>query len=269
MYGIFMECVVILKLYTGLRYLAVLYLAALIYLLVTEKEKRIRTLIIYVPIALLAVYLCPLFRWLFVWMEHTGETYYRVLWLLPMGVTISYAGCRLFAAHKRIGLVVMAAAVIVCGTYVYDSPVHDSPYISKAENLYHIPQTVVEVCDYLKENEELAYIQAVFPEELVHFVRQYDTDIGMPYGRSMLVPQWGYYNAVHEAMEKSEVIDMEALLQATRESLCNYIIIHEARELSDDPANYRLELMDNIDGYLIYKDVDVEQIIIEEYLPYM
>ncbi len=264
MYGIFMESVVILKLYTGLRYLAPLYLAGLIYLLITEKEKRIRTLIVYVPMAILAVYLCPLFRWFFVWMDQGGETYYRVLWLLPMGITITYAGCRLFAAHKRIGLIVMSLAVMLGGTYVYNSQ-----YISKAENLYHIPQTVVAVCDYLKENEETDYIQAVFPEELVHFVRQYDADIGMPYGRSMLVPQWGYYNAVHEAMEKSEVIDVEALLEATRATLCNYVILHENQPLSDDPATYRMELMSNIDGYLIYKDVEVEQIIIEEYLPYM
>ncbi len=158
----------------------------------------------------------------------------------------------------------MAASVMLCGTYVYDSQ-----YITKAENPYHIPQTVVEVCDYLKENEELEYIRAVFPEELVHFVRQYDADIGMPYGRSMLVPQWGYYNAVHEAMEKSEIVDMEVLVEATRATLCNYIILHESQPLDGDPAACRLELMTKIDGYLIYKDADVEQIIIEEYLPYM
>lgn len=249
MYGIFMECVVIFKLYTGLRYLAVLYLIAFLYLLIREKEKRIRIMLLYTPLVILALFFCPLFRKFFVAAGLDGETYYRILWLLPMGITIAYAGCRLFAGHKRIGLAVMSAAVILCGTWVYSNP-----NISKAENLYHIPDPVVGVCDFLKAEEGKNYIKAVFPQEMVHFVRQYDTDIMMPYGRDMLVPRWDYYNEVHEAMEKATIVDIAVLLKATREYGCNYIILHESREVKEDPTMQDLEFLGNVEGYLIYRD---------------
>ncbi len=253
MYGIFMECVVALKLYTGLRFIAVLYLAGVIYLLITEKEKRIRVLMVYTPLTVLAIFLCPLFRKFFVGAGLDGETYYRVLWLLPIGITIAYAGCKLFSAHKRIGLIVMSAAVIVCGTCVYTNQ-----NVTRAENLYHLPDSAVKVCDFLNEQGKGEYIKVVVPQELVHFVRQYDADIMMPYGRNMLVPRWGYYDAVHEAMEKTTIVDMKALLEATRSYQCNYVVFHETRELNSDPADYRLELLGKVDGYLIYWDTSME-----------
>lgn len=264
MYGIFMECLVILKLYTGLRLLAVVYLLGLLYLLVTEKEKRIRALTVYTPLVILALFLCPLFRKYFVGAGLDGETYYRVLWLLPMGVTIAYAGCKLFALHKRVGLVMMAAAVIFSGAYVYASP-----NITKAENAYHIPEVVVKICDYLKEQEGKGYIKTVVPKELAHFVRQYNTDIKMPYGRNMLVPRWDYYHEVYAAMEETEVLDAEALVKATRNYECNYIVLHESREWDEDPAGYQLVLVQKIDGYLIYQDLVAARRIEEIYGKYL
>ena len=49
MYGIFMESVVIFKNYAGGRYLAALFFLALLYLLVTEKNKRRRAMLVYMP----------------------------------------------------------------------------------------------------------------------------------------------------------------------------------------------------------------------------
>ncbi len=259
-----MECVVILKLYTGLRLLAVLYLLGVIYLLITEKERRIRVLMVYTPLTVLVIFLCPLFRKYFVGAGLDGETYYRVLWLLTMGITIAYAGCKLFAAHKRIGLAVMSAAVILCGTCVYANP-----NISKAQNLYHLPESVVKICDFLKVQEESEYIKVLVPQDLAHFIRQYDADIMMPYGRNMLVPRWGYYDAVYEAMEKTEIVDMPVLLEATRSYECNYIVFHETRELNSDPADYQLELLGTMDGYLIYRDVEMVRQIEEKYGIYL
>ena len=66
MFGIFMESLVIFKLYTGLRGLFVLSLLAWIYLLFREKDKTIRALFVYAPILILVVFLFPLSRKFFV-----------------------------------------------------------------------------------------------------------------------------------------------------------------------------------------------------------
>lgn len=251
MYGIFMESVVIFKLYMGFRIQIVLYLAAVIYLLVTEKDRGKRVVMLYTPLIILLLFFCPLFRKLFVALGMDGETYYRILWLIPMGVTIAYGACRVWEKHKRIGLAVMALLIVLGGTYVYNSP-----YVTKAENLYHIPDTVIQICDLIAPEEGEERITAAFPGDLVHFVRQYDTNIKMPYGREMVVERWDYYNEVYEVMEKPEIINARELLAATRNNYCEYIILQEDRQIDADLTDeaYGLVLLETIDGYCVYMD---------------
>lgn len=249
MFGIFMESLVIFKLYTGLRLLLGLTLAAWFYLLFKEKDRNVRLLLVYAPIIVVLLFLFPVSRKVFVAAGLDGETYYRILWTIPMGVIICYGACKLFARRKRVGLVVTSALVILCGSYVYQSS-----YISKAENLYHIPDTVIKICDRISPEDSTARVLAVMPPELIHFVRQYDSRINMPYGREMLVERWDYYNAVYEAMEKPEVVDVEALLEATRAEYCRYIVMNSERKTDVNPENCGLVLIDEIDGYRIYED---------------
>lgn len=258
MFGIFMECFVILKLYTGLRLLLLLSVAAWIYLLATEKNKSIRLLLVYAPFIVTALFLFPVSRKGFVALGLDGETYYRILWTIPFGIIFVYGFCRLFERHRRIGLMVGTALTVLCGSYVYKGP-----YISRAENLYHIPDTVVKICDLIGPEDERSRVSAVMPGELIHFVRQYDASINMPYGREMLVNAWDYYNAVYEAMEKPEVVDMEELLKAAREDYCQYIVMAKERRTDQDPEECGLLLLDEIDGYLIYEDPVTAQIVKE------
>ena len=258
MFGIFMESFVILKLYTGLKLLFLLSALAWGYLLVTEKNKSIRTLLVYAPVIVVALFLFPVSRKGFVAIGLDGETYYRILWTIPLGIIFVYGICRLFEQHRRIGLLAGTVLTIVCGSYVYKGT-----YISKAENLYHIPDTVVKICDLIGPEDARSRVSAVMPEELIHFVRQYDASINMPYGREMLVNAWDYYNAVYEAMEKPRVVDMEELLKATREEYCQYIVMSKERETNQDPEECGLLLLEEIDGYLIYEDPVTAQIVNE------
>lgn len=260
MFGIFMESFVILKLYTGLKLLFALTLAAWIYLLFAEKDKNLRVLFVYAPILIILLFLFPLSRKLFVAAGLDGETYYRILWTVPMGMITVYGACRLFCRHKRIGLVLSTVLIILCGSFVYKSS-----YISKAENLYHIPDTAIRICELIhpKGSDKKVQITVVVPEELAHFIRQYDSDIRMPYGREMVASQWNYYNAVHAAMEETDVIQMDDLVEACREEYCQYIVLSTARETDKDPEALSLVLLAEIDGYRIYLDPVTEKIVEE------
>lgn len=258
MFGIFMESLVIFKLYTGLKLLFVLTLAAWVYLLAAEKNRNIRILFVYAPVLILLLFLFPISRKLFVAAGLDGETYYRVIWTIPMGMITAYGFCRFFVKHKRIGLAVTAALIVLCGSFVYNSD-----YISKAENLYHIPDTVISICELIhpEDGAENVQVTVVVPEELTYFVRQYDSDIRMPYGREMIASQWDYYNAVHAVMEEAEVVDLEALIEACREEYCQYIVLSSARKTQGDPGELGLVLLAEIDGYLVYLDPVTEEIV--------
>ena len=93
MYGIFMESWVILKNYGGTGFLLLLYVIALGYLLIREKNKYVRSIFVYAPMLLIFGFLFPVSRKLYVAVLNEGNTYYRVLWLLPVSITLAYTGC--------------------------------------------------------------------------------------------------------------------------------------------------------------------------------
>lgn len=269
MYGIFMESVVIFKNYAGSRYIMVLFLLALVFLLVKEKNKRRRAIFVYMPLTILFLFFFPIFRKVFVrLMGGEGDTYYRVLWLIPMGIIIAYAGVKLgeMLYHKKgvpariLTWAFLVTAVMLCGKYVYDSQ-----YMSEAENYYHLPREVIEICDLIAPEEGEERIWAVFPTDLVYFVRQYDTNIQLLYGREMVEPKWQYSEPVHSVMNHPTMIDVEELLKLTRERNCTYIVLPNNKGISEEPEEYGLELLDTIDGYPVYYDPVAASIIKEIY----
>ncbi|WP_026523044.1 hypothetical protein [Butyrivibrio sp. VCB2001] len=257
MYGIFMECWVALKLYFGNPLLAILLVASAIYIIVTEKDWKKKILLGILPLVILAGFLFPVTKIAYVAAFDESDTYYRVLWLVPMYVVIGYAVCKLVFSFgskmkQRIALVVALVVVVLSGHLVYLNQ-----YMSVAQNLYHIPQHVIDICDVIAPADGEDRVRAAFPSELVHFVRQYDTDILMPYGREMVVTQWDYYNPVYEVMEKPEVIDAEELLDATRQTSCRYIVLAKDRKINKNLTTLGLKLIETIDNYYIYEDPEV------------
>lgn len=109
------------------------------------------------PLSLLLLFFFPIFRKVFVrLMGGEGDTYYRVLWLIPMGIIVAYGGVKLAGfLYERwgtwaggIACAAVGAVIILGGRYVYASQ-----YMSKAQNPYHLPQTVVDICDLIAPAE--------------------------------------------------------------------------------------------------------------------
>lgn len=250
MWGIFLESVAIFKNYMGYYengYLAGIFLLALLYLWMTEKDKCRRALLVYVPTVLLALFFCPLFRKAFVGILDDSGTYYRILWLLQMSIVSAYAILRLCRRHPRIGAAAACIVIAVCGNYVYDSQ-----HITPAENLYHLPQEAIDVADAIDTDE--GAVMVLMPEELIHFVRQYDTNIWMPYGREVLIPGWDYTPELYLEMERSEVIHTAALTEKASEYFCSYIVLKEDRKTDEPLTQYGYVLQNNVSGYLIYRN---------------
>lgn len=254
MWGIFLESVVIFKNYMGYHengYLAGIYLFVLLYLWLTEKNKQRRAIFVYAPTLLLLMFFCPLFRKVFVRIMDDSETYYRLLWLLQMSLVSAYGILKLCGRHRRVGLALMCAAIAVCGNYVYDSQ-----YITKAENVYHLPQDAVDVVDLIEPEE--GRITVLLPADLIYYVRQYSTNIELPYGREMLIARWGYYHDMYEAMEKAEVIETASFVELAREYPCAYIVLKADRKLEEPLTKYGFILYGQVGEYLIYKDTQTD-----------
>ncbi len=248
------EILTVLNNYRGAGALLILYGAALVYLLICEKDRTIRAIFVYMPLTILILFLLPpVYK---IYSRFETETYYRMLWLIPMSITIVYAGLRISVMKLKkfwpVGAAVLAAAIILGGNYVYDNQ-----NILKAENSQHLPHQVIDVSEFLLNDSGDIQLKAAMPADLVQFVRQYTSKIDMPYGREMVVSQWDYWNPVYEAMEKTDTVDVGTLVEATRDAKCNYIVLNASKAIEGDFSDYGIEDIGNVDGYEVYKDPEV------------
>ncbi|MGN0403286.1 MAG: hypothetical protein ACI4HQ_13655 [Acetatifactor sp.] len=235
--------------YMGTGLIVVLYLLCLVYMYLKEEKKYIRILFVCVPVCLLLLYFNPLFAEV-VYRAAGDEIYYRILWLLPVTAGIAYTVCHICARIKGKKQLTFLAAIAVIlvfsGKFIYDSP-----FFVKAENKYHVPDSVVHICDSIVVPGR--EVMAVFPRELLQYVRQYSAYVCMPYGREVLVERWNTYNELATAMERS-VVNLEELVPLASEARCHYIILDENKEILGNPQDFGLEVFGQTDGYIIYRN---------------
>lgn len=251
MWGIFLESLVIFKNYVGYhqyRFLFVIYIVMLLYLWFAEKNRKVRALFVYAPTLLLICFFCPLFRKAFVAALDDAETYYRLLWLLQMSMVSAYGAVKLFGRYRKTMLAVMCIGIVAGGSFVYRSE-----NITKAQNLYHLPDEAIEVAELIDPEE--GRVMALVPADLVYYIRQYSSRINMPYGREMLIARWDYYNDLYEAMEEAEVIDTVSFVELTRAYGCDYVILKKDREVQEPLTDFDFSLYAQTDNYRIYQDM--------------
>lgn len=231
--------------FMGNGLLAVFYLAVIVYLFFEEKRKPYRILFVYTPALLLVCYFNPLFFRLFI--RAVGEEiYYRIMWLLPMSIELSFGvvtiASKLQGIKRRFFVGICAILIMAGGSYVYGNHFYE-----KAENIYHMPQTVVDICDDV--HVEGREIMVAMPMEFVNYVRQYDATICLPYGRNADIN----YDELGFLLEQ-DVLDAEQIVTLCRMRGCHYLVFAKTKEVIGDFADYEYELYQEKDGYLIYKD---------------
>ena len=242
----FREILSVIKDHMGTGFVTVLFILSLAYLLFTEKDRVKRCFLVYMPLVVLAFFLCPLSLKIYGKISES-VTYYRLLWLIPVTPVIAYAAtdvCGLFKGFKRnVCIAGLALLMAVSGRLMYSDM-----YMVKAANIYHMPQAVVDICDAL--HVEGREVMAVVPFEMQQFVRQYDPCICMPYGREYMMGISTEVNDLREAMLSPDK-DPEEIGTLAAQNGCHYIVLYEYEKF-DTPPRYYVEYM-TIDGYVIYK----------------
>lgn len=238
--------------YSGDGIYPFLFLIALIYLLVTEKDMKIRRVLLESSVVITVLFFFPLFKMVMDKVEEAG-TYYRILWLLPMTVVIAYAGVKVIGRHIRIGMAAVVIVLVLGGEYLYKNI-----NITQAENRYHLPQYIITICDRIGPEEGEERVWAIFPPESVHYVRQYTSEIQMPYGREMLVASWEHVEHPIYALMKADIIRIDLLAELADDYKCQYIILNKAKQTEGDPGACGLEKIAEVGGYDVYRNSSVE-----------
>lgn len=248
-------------LYNNKSFLVPVFLLALLFLWVTEKDRRIRAALVYIVIALCVVFICPVYVW--IGMKTDAQIYYRVLWSLPMGVIVCYSVVKLMMYFKSMisrAVVLLLAIILICinGDLVYTKTLH-----FKSVNAYHMPQQVIDVADALKLDNYKPI--AVLPAELLPFFRQYTADVFTPYGRNILEPSWNFSSELYDAMEgNSTHYDAAEVARCARQEHCVYVVLSCAKQIVGSMEELDYFLLDFVQGYYIYMDYNYYDVLKEQ-----
>ena len=220
-----METAILLfKQYGGSGMIVGWFLIAVVYLWFTEKEYAKRKILVWLPIGLVLLFFCP---FVVIFMETMAEedVYWRLLWSIPMLVVIAYAGVVVIRMQEGIKryFSIAALVVLICvsGNYLYDNS-----GFQKTENLQHIPEEVIEICDAITvEGRE---VMAAFPVEMLMYVPQYTPFVHMPYGREVVLQSEGIinYDDLYLLIE-TDVVDCSGLVKELRAQGCHYVVLNK------------------------------------------
>jgi len=231
--------------YTGTGIFMVLFFVCLVYMSVSDKDKGNRTVLLHGSIWIVIVIFLPLLYFLYVNLVD-ANTYWRMWWLVPMGIGLAYVGTNLIKDHRIMGFIIVGLMMILGGRFVYTSDF----YFMRSENMYQIPQVVIELDDAIEEHEATSKM-AAFPAELLIYVRQYDVNIKMPYGREQLDTTWIANSDFYLETVKDEY-DFEVLHDYCVSTGTVYFVTNTYRPYANAPEDYGFEYMTAVGNYEIY-----------------
>lgn len=242
-----------LRNYRGESLYLTLYVLAVVYVCLAEKERRRRILFLYLPFFVFLLFIFPPTAYVIMHVVMDTEIYYRQLWLLPCAVTVSYALCRAVMHAERpihkIFLLFAGLAVIMAG----GRNVWLNGNYTRAENSYHLPQEAVNVCDAILDDNLEYNITAAFPLSLIEYTRQYTAEIVSPYGREIIIDRWHGHHELYDAIE-APVLNAETLATLARAYRTECVVVHSVKSMEGNMEDYSFYKVASVDGYDIYME---------------
>lgn len=236
--------------YSGTSMMLVWFVLAVIYLWIAEKDKNIKMMFCYVLSVIGILFFCPIFAYIAMRYFLDSQTYYRVLWMLPMGIVVSYASVKLATSVPSVrNRKIFAAAIILCiavtGQFIYSNK-----SVTMGENAYKLPSDVIKVADIMRV--EGRSVKAAVPSEMLQFIRQYDASINLAYGRDALVEGWSG-NPLYDAME-SMPIRSWLVSDTAKQQGVEYLVIRTGTPIAGSKpiSDYEFSYLTSVGAYDVY-----------------
>lgn len=262
MLNVFQNAMAIVSGYNGSGLYLMVYLLALVFLFATEKDKGRRIIFCYLGAVVFGLIYFPLTAYMVMYKVMDEEIFYRQIWLIPCGASVCYALVRLImrvgekagkkakVIIKSVTAVMAAALIVLTGNYVFRS----DNYV-QAENIYHLPQYVVDVCDTIELVGTDYNYSVAFPASIVQFNRQYTAGTHSPYGRDAIVEKYKEaFNTGNHLLDLIEAPSYNAkeLFTEASDQMVEVLVLYGFKEMEGNPEDYGFSFYKEVDGYAIY-----------------
>lgn len=148
---------------------------------------------------------------------HMDAEYYRFLWILPIAVVTAYGLTRLLFVRKKKLLSYMILAVCLA-LLLFPGKTILGRELALADNLYKVPDELIEVCEVIKKDFEACQEEGIFyPEEQLRVAAEFEWIVLMnQYDPSIELTLT--YEGVSQlrALEETEYSELPVSLQCRR-----------------------------------------------------
>ena len=221
-----------------------LFFLSIIYIYVKDKNDK-KVLFVYYPIVVLLITLNPIFNKL-VGDIFKSSIYWRMFWLLPLGITIAYTMVKIVNDVEN-GVKKVIVSLAFVGIIIYSGKlIYNNTNYQKFGNVYKLPDEPVLVAQLISSDKE-EYKKALVPETIVPYVRQIDASIDLAYKRE---PETYNNNQYVFALT---VGDVGLIAKLAEKSDCNYVVIKKGVPINIEFKHFGFEQINETENYLIYK----------------
>lgn len=244
-----------LWLYTGDCWYFLIFLVCAGYLFSKNKARSEIRFINHYMIGIGFIYICPVTAKIIMDYCIGKSVYWRMFWLLPMAMVVALAVTFIASemdskVHKNLFVLAILLLLIFSGNFMYSKDV-----FTKSVNAYKLPEDIFSVCDMIEDHAENNRITAVFPTEFLPYVRQYDANIYLPYGRRVETETSPSSDArkLFDVMNQTDK-SAEELAQLAKQNGCQYIVVSKEDAVNNNLSDGDFKAVADSGNYIIYYD---------------
>lgn len=259
--GYLSEC---LGLYMGSCAYLLLFLCACIYVYIKGSKEEKEIFLPGTVIMVLTVY-NPIVPLILDKIFDVNSEYYRLFWISPVVILVPFVVCKLIsdAKSKRETIFVSALCIItmlLAGDFVYDTG------IPLAQNVYKIPDELIEISEIIHEDSDEEYAKAFFEYEYNMEIRQYDPKMLLTVDREEYIYAVNYsytedminddnvpVNRILAALVRNQEVDVEKFRQALEATKTQYVVLTKGNFQTGLLKAAGLELVGDTSFHQIYK----------------
>ncbi len=224
-----------------------LFLLTLIYFFVHIKEYKNEKMFLGIyPIVILLIIWNPLVTKILV--KFIGESvYWRVYWLLPIGISIAYVFTKIIFNLKKKFTKIIACIAILIIVFVSGEFIYTEKYFKKVDNYYKVPDNILEIILAISEDNE-NHKSIAGPEEFLIYTRQINGTIKVAEYRDV----HGNYaeNSIINRIKRGEV---KQIAELANKNNWNYLIYPNNVNLQEEPEKYGFTILKQNEMYTLYK----------------
>lgn len=238
----------------GTGHYEILFLLSLLYVLLVDKSTKNMQILFWYPIVILFIILNPLFAWAVDIFFPIGAVYARLYLLIPIHIVISYAMFRIFENIEQVSGKIVLSMGYLCLLLLSGATYYQEGLFSRADNLMKIPNETIDVCNILRENE--GQIKVIAPADILPYIRQYDANILLCYGRNGNSNDRERTNDLYAQFESQE-IDIGYIVSEIQDMECNYIVYYKNESVLEQFMNQGYVWIGETENYVVLKEAEI------------